>query len=188
MKSANEIAELADRLLRDANAISIPVDVEFIARNCGVLLHEEALEDEISGMLVVKEDTKHIIYNAGHHENRQRFSIAHELGHLYLHHDDGDQLFVDTKMAVYHRAGAPGAAVYADKASITSPEDEREANHFASCLLMPADLLRSSIESCHPGVDAIDEFDVSFLAMSFKVSEQAMLIRLQKLGWKTDFN
>ena len=186
MKSVSEIPEIADSLLQNAGTYSVPVDVELVARSCDVSLHEEALEDEISGMLVVQKNAKDIIYNASHHENRQRFSIAHELGHLYLHHDNGDQLFVDAKMTVYHRAGVPSAAIYTDKASITSPSDERDANYFASCLLMPEVLLRNEIESRHMDADAIDEFDVSLLAMAFKVSEQAMLIRLQRLGWITN--
>lgn len=186
MRTTNEISVTADDLLRRANAFSVPVNVELVARNTGVQLHKEALDDEVSGMLVVKENAKHIVVNAAHHENRQRFTIAHELGHLLLHHGSGDQLFVDTKLVVYQRAGVPKASAYTSLESTTTPEQEREANLFAAGLLMPEPLLREFIDSRQ--LDIADEFDISLLASAFKVSEQAMSIRLQRLQFMSLMN
>jgi len=46
-------------------------------------------------MLVVKNKEKHIIVNRGHHVNRRRFTVAHELGRLRLHYKQGDEIYVD---------------------------------------------------------------------------------------------
>jgi Zn-dependent peptidase ImmA (M78 family) len=60
--------------------LAVPVDVNFLAEQEGILIREETLEDNVSGMLVIKDERSVIIVNANHHQNRQRFTIAHELG------------------------------------------------------------------------------------------------------------
>ncbi len=179
MSSTESVALEASNLLRRFGTDHFPIDVAFIAQKLEVHLHFEQLEDEISGMLIVKDGSKHIVINKGHHANRQRFTIAHEIGHLILHHEDGDKLFVDTKLMVYQRAGVPSANTYSSKNSTTTPDQEREANVFAASLLMPEDALRELIEDQE--VDISDEFDISRLASSLGVSEQAMSIRLKNL-------
>lgn len=180
MRSNKEIALQANELLTRLNLTSLPIDVDGVARGLGIAVHYQPLEDEVSGMLVVKDGTKHIIVNSSHHPNRRRFTTSHEIGHLVLHHKDGDQLFVDTKLMVYQRAGTPSSATYISPNSTTSPEQEREANIFAASLLMPESILQEFIDS--QGVDISDEFDISRLASAFGVSEQAMSIRLKNLN------
>lgn len=175
-----EIAEKANKILSDSGLFSAPIDLTKLALHLDVMIHKEELEDEISGMLVIKDGYKHIIINKNQHPNRQRFTIAHEMGHLTLHHQDGDQLFVDNKMAVYHRVGTPSHQVYSSPGSLTNPAEEKEANYFAASLLVPEALLRSYIDSRQ--LDISDELDVYLLANAFGVSEQAMSIRLQNLG------
>lgn len=162
--------------LRRADALSVPIDL-VKARLLEVSVHHETLEDEVSGVLLIKGPERHILVNQAHHPNRQRFSIAHELGHLVLHHKDGDRLFVDTHIKLYQRVGAPSSKVYTEPGSATTPQEEREANQFASALLMPAPLLKQAAKER----DLWDELDVSALASMFAVSEQAMAIRLQQL-------
>src|SRR4051812_1765171 len=84
--------------LKNADALSVPVDPVKVAKFLDVTVHQETLEDEVSGVLLIKGSERHILVNKAHHPNRQRFSVAHELGHLVLHHKekDGDRLFVDT--------------------------------------------------------------------------------------------
>ncbi|RWA50765.1 hypothetical protein AU476_26945 [Cupriavidus sp. UYMSc13B] len=86
-------------------------------------------------------------------------------------------MFIDTNMRVYQRVGAPSDNAYAHDESLTSPTEEREANLFASALLMPADLLKA--QAFH--LDLVEELDVTLLARPFSVSDQAMTIRLQQL-------
>lgn len=175
-----EIAGKANKVLSDSGLFSAPIDLTKLAIHLEVSVHKEELEDEISGMLVIKDGNKHIIINKNQHPNRQRFTIAHEIGHLALHHKDGDQLFVDNKIAVYHRVGTPSHQAYSSPGSLTDLSDEKEANYFAASLLMPEALLRSYIDSRQ--LDISDELDIYLLANAFGVSEQAMSIRLQNLG------
>ncbi|MCC2636922.1 MAG: hypothetical protein K0Q68_641 [Moraxellaceae bacterium] len=168
----------AEQLLVESDALSIPVDVEKVAQYLGAKTHFEPLENEISGMLVIEDDVPHIMVNASHHSNRQRFTVAHEVGHLVLHKDQGT-LFVDTKYRVYKRAGAASAAIYASPDSTTSYEHEVEANKFAESLLMPKSLVLNYIAS--KKVDISDEFDIALLALAFGVSDQAMSIRVGNL-------
>jgi len=126
---------------------------------------------------MVKVGEKHILVNRAHHPNRQRFTIAHELGHLTLHEKEGDQLFIDTQLRVYQRVGEPDHEIYSHPGSLSNPVMEREANAFAAALVMPAPLVQ------HAALEhqLWDEADIAALARTFGVSEQAMSIRLQQL-------
>lgn len=127
-------------------------------------------EDGFSAFLLVKEGNATAFVNRDHHPNRQRFSLAHEIGHFILHHQPSkklDDLFLDKSLALYTRKDHH------------SNEMERQANEFAASLLMPRELLEKYIAK--NDLDMEDEFDVSRLAMAFGVSEQALQIRLNKL-------
>ena len=54
-----------------------PIDVKAIAKKYGVEVIEESFPDDISGALSRGPDHAVIAVNKGHHENRQRFTIAH---------------------------------------------------------------------------------------------------------------
>lgn len=175
--SQAEIERRAQEVLSTAGALSVPVDVEKVVASLGARLHLQQFEDHVSGVLAVRADEKHILVNAGHHPNRQRFTAAHEIGHLVLHHRDGDQLFIDRQLRVYQRIGPASDKAYSDPGSTTSWQEEREANLFASALLMPRALVTDKIGD----TEVVDELDVTRLALAFGVSEQAMSIRLQAL-------
>ena len=66
--------------------------------------------------------------------NRRRFTIAHELGHWYLHQHGQQSLFC--------RHGSVDEDAKADRPEL--PEIEAEANWFAASLLMPAEMVRRS--------------------------------------------
>ena len=172
------IERSAADVLRRANVTSAPVDLNKVAEALGAKVSEETWEDKVSGVLLVKGDVKHIMLNSSHTLNRKRFSFAHELGHLVLHASKAeDRLFVDTQIRVYRRVGAPSDVDYQEPGSMTTPDEEREANLFAATLLMPAALL----EHAAFRRNLFDEWDVTALAEAFGVSEQAMFIRLQSL-------
>ena len=176
---AKAIESRAIEALTRAKALCVPVPVEQVVASLGVQLHRESLEDEVSGMLVCKGKVSHIVVNAKHHPNRQRFTVAHECGHLVLHHRSGDRLFVDTQLRVYKRTGSAQSGAYIEASSSTTPNEEKEANHFASALLMPEALVVQEIQD--RSLDLSDEIGVSTMALAFGVSEQAMSIRLQHL-------
>lgn len=171
------IERQAAKVLNNASAMHLPVDLNLVARSLGVDVHFDELEDKVSGVLIIKGRQRIALINAGHHSNRQRFSLAHELGHLVLHDTTGDRLFIDTTLRVYQRVGASTDETYSSPNSSTSAQEEREANRFASALLIPEGLLRRECDR----LDLFEETDVAYLARKFGVSDQAMSIRLQQL-------
>ncbi len=178
--SQRAIESRALEVLDRTKSLCIPVPIDQVVASLGVQLHREILEDEVSGMLVCKGKVSHIIVNSKHHPNRQRFTIAHECGHLSLHHQKRDRLFVDTQLRVYKRTGSAKSGAYDEAASSTSPQEEAQANQFASALLMPKDLILKYVRE--RSLDLSDEIGVAAIAFAFGVSEQAMSIRLQQLG------
>jgi Zn-dependent peptidase ImmA (M78 family) len=95
--------------------------------------------------------------NANHAKVRQRFSVAHELGHFVM--DEEAQHFVEFDP---QSAGDPPHYKW---------EKERRANVFAAELLMPADRVRADAGS----------YSLSRLARRYDVSDAAMGFRLANL-------
>lgn len=170
----SDIRKRVNKLLKDTLSVSPPIDVEYIAQHLNINLLFEELESNVSGFLVIKEKKASIVVNDSHHENRKRFTIAHELGHYALHANNGDQLFIDKQ--VYHRNSASSEGV------ITQ---EIEANRFAAQLLMPRPMVKKAVEIMEhetgDEIDLSDDFCISKLARLFAVSEQALTIRLADL-------
>jgi hypothetical protein len=86
---------------------------------------------------------------------RRRFTIAHEIGHHFLHSD--------------------GATVLCRAADVDQSEDaarlkERQANRFAAELLMPEPVVRERVERDGPDVEELARiFDVSPIAMAYRL-------------------
>lgn len=167
----------ASELLHRAGTLKTPIALNKIASQLHTEIHLQTFEDVVSGVLLIRDNERHIMVNKAHHPNRQRFTIAHELGHLVLHHNEGDRLFIDTHLHTYQRVGSANADVYRQPGSSTTPAQEREANQFASALLMPRELILAMTHDR----DIWDELDIAALASEFAVSEQAMTIRLRWL-------
>lgn len=161
----------AKRILANAE-YTLPIDVHAIARSHGITILTVSLEDPVSGLLVVKNGNATIGVNENHHLNRQRFSLAHELGH-YLLHRDKSSVFLD-EAPIFFRD---------EKSSDGSEREEIEANAFAAALLMPEALLREIVRN--KPLDAQDDVAVRRLATQFGVSTQALTIRLTRLGFLT---
>ncbi len=165
MRTEKQIQRKANELLRSAGVVEPPVDVISIAVLLGATIRHEITKDDISGALHRREDGPVIGVNALHSQSRQRFTIAHEIGHLILHKHES--VFIDR---VYRRDSQSSEAL--DPVEI-------EANKFAAALLMPKDL----ISSAEPGKGSpLSSDDVEELARRFAVSQQAMTFRLENLG------
>lgn len=161
--------DLAGALLAEAGMSSAPVKVEELARAQGAQVVRQRYEQgDVSGMLLREPDRVIIGVNTSHAPVRQRFTIAHELGHLVLHR--GRALILDTPVRVNFRDRT---------SSLATDREEMEANRFAAALLMPADLVVAEARKAPPGsVDAL----VGTLAKRFDVSTEAMSYRLVNLG------
>lgn len=128
-----------------------PVPVDKVAEKFGLEVVPFDFPDTLSGVL--KREKKIIGVNKKHHRVRQRFTVAHELGHFLLGHDQND--FID------------------DRFDRPIPQ-EKEANLFASLLLMPKEWVLKSTKS--------NGLDIKQLSREYDVSEQSMSIRLLGLN------
>jgi Zn-dependent peptidase ImmA (M78 family) len=158
-------------LLRETNCFAIPVAVDKVAYRLGLAVEAAELGDDVSGILVVKNESGTIGYNESQAPVRQRFSIAHEIGHYVLHREH-ERLFIDKSYS----------AVFRRDQNSSTGEDLREiqANQFAAALLMPEELLAKEIAGF--SLDLGDELALTALASRFQVSSQAMSLRLAHLG------
>jgi Zn-dependent peptidase ImmA (M78 family) len=164
---ANRARELLSRLGIQAT----PTPVEKIAKALGAQVRFSPFDDELSGMVYIKEGVPIIGVNSLHHPNRQRFTIAHELGHLELHREM-------ITSAVHVDKNFP--ALMRDPVAATGTERiEIDANQFAAELLMP----RASIEIALAGktFDIDDDSPIEELAKKFRVSKQALEYRIRNL-------
>lgn len=169
MNRANNAEQKAITLLQDLGFDDVlPVPVEDVARRLGAAIDYEPYEGEVSGMLYRSDRHTLIGVNSRHAKTRQRFTIAHEIGHLYMH--KGTPMFIDRFMRVNRRDGA-------------SNVHEVEANSFAAELLMPRKLVAREVDRALSKRRSISPTDlVVVLAKSFGVSTEAMQYRLTNLG------
>lgn len=172
------IREQVEGILRDAGISAPPVDPVVIARNLGLEVQSHAAPNDgsdVSGCLIRKPGMRPIIgVNREQHENRQRFTVAHEIGHFLLHEGDEIHLSRAQTFRVNFRDSAAGAAIFTD---------EKEANFFAAELLMPAKMLAHDIDQCAVDLTADNDGTLDSLASRYKVSTQALTYRLINLGW-----
>lgn len=139
--------------------IQLPVDVVGIAKSQGIEVYKikfrPPADKDMLGLIQKRDNSVRIIVNSEDIVTRRRFTIAHELGHFFLHHNGYE-------------------IEYLDKRSNTTNPEETEANRFAAELLMPEDLLRREY-------DKLMFPTARQLSRVFKVSEQAMSVRLKSL-------
>ncbi len=174
MRKAQRAVREAREVLSKAAVKRAPVDIYRIAEQYADII-EESMPDDISGMLIPLEDPHRekkwaIIVNKTHSEVRRRFTAAHELGHLLLH--DYRTPHADTGFKIRFRANREYDA---------SVAEEVEANQFAAEVLMPSHLLMkrtSELDIEYVDADKSHERAIDALAREFKVSKQALQIRL----------
>ena len=96
-----KIAELIDRLLEKNGVTGPAVPVEKIAKAEGLIVTKKHLDDDVAGFLLRSEGAKFIGVNRSQAPTRQRFTIAHELGHALLH--EGEELHIDKNFRINFR-------------------------------------------------------------------------------------
>ena len=137
------------------------VDLDKIAEDSGIEIKYEDLPSNESGYLICSSGKYIIGVNRKHNKKRQRFTIAHELGHYFLHKDSN----IEFRDQIFYRIENTSSIEYA-------------ANEFASRLLIPSDRLSKKIQE---GV-----LDVKNLAEFFAVSQDAMKYRIISLGYSIE--
>ena len=152
--------ELRELLGEDANS---PVDIfSLVSQIEGLTLVFYPLGKNISGMCVKDKEIKLIAINSTMSYGRQRFSLAHELYHLY--YDDASGFNVCSR--------------------ILDPKSENEkcANQFASYFLAPYKSLKAAINKVIKK-GSLSMQNVIVLEQYFGMSHLAMLWRLVSEGY-----
>ena len=109
----------------------------------------------------VDHNRKVIAVNSSDSIRRQRFTCAHEIGHIVLHGDDTN--YVD------YRSNAIDNPDY-------NAVKESEANYFAACLLMPEDMYKAAYKKCSGDLYSIaNEFAVSYEAATHRASSLGLI-------------
>jgi Zn-dependent peptidase ImmA (M78 family) len=161
-------SQQAEEVLTRCNVRSAPVPVEKIAAAYNITLRALPASDDISGAIVRTQEKVIIAVNPTHAPTRQRFTIAHELGHFFFHKDMAEHVEQDLRVS-WRRVSKDDTGI-----------DWREvqANKFAAELLMPEDMLMRDLDD-YPDVN---RRTIENLARRYQVSPLAMQIRLTSLG------
>lgn len=134
------------------------MNLEPIVASLGGKIHYVALEEwyrtQDASIVIQSKDNFDIYISNFSGPLRNRFSIAHELGHYYLHSDEGDKPL---------RAARSG-----------SNRCEWEANWFAAAFLMP--------EKEFKAICVKYENDLDYVAAHFLVSRKATNVRSESIS------
>lgn len=146
---------------------SLPVDLSAIADKHNILIEPKNNSSKgVSGMLLRHGNSFGIMYSTHiKNEGFQRFSIAHELGHYFL---EGHVDHILPNKGSIHKSSA---------GFVSGDSYEMEADHFASGLLMPDDLIQSIIQETLPGLSTVKK-----IAESCKTSLVSSAIRYASLS------
>ena len=142
------------------------------------LIEDTELPDDVVGEIACGKNGAVIKINPrnNYYEPRRNFTIAHELGHYFMHLDDNCEEFIDNKKTMNRMTS------FWDK-------KESEANDFAANLLMPVSLIvrngKSIINEYKKENNVLsmpqNEFIIQ-LGNALKVSREALSFRLKNLG------
>lgn len=158
MALSNRAADIRKKLGEDSDS---PIDILALVHSIdGLTLVLYPLGGSISGVCLKTDTSVVIAVNSGMSCGRQRFTLAHELYHYYF--DEGT------------------ASTICPVGFGNKTDEEKEADLFASYLLMPqAALYRKVQEAKHSAGEKLTMAGVVMLEQHFGVSRQAMLVRLQ---------
>lgn len=139
---------------------SEPINAKMLVRKLNITLVYRPLSENSFGISCRSGEKRFMLINSQSTRGRQHFTIAHELYHLYF----------DENLVPHMCCGGPATG------------EEKNANRFASALLMP----REGILSCVSGEEItrhdVDIATVLRMEQLFGVSHSTLLIRLKDLG------
>lgn len=158
----------ARKILKEFGVTAPPVAVRDIIEGHGLRIEEVEREDAYNGELIPEH--RCIRLNTQKPKTRQRFTLAHELGHWVLYHRQ--RMIEDENLPLEADAETLDETDFDDQATQKARDDE--ADTFAAELLMPTQWVRVDWKSRRP--------DVRLLAERYEVSEEAMWYQVMGLG------
>lgn len=139
--------------------IAEPLNVKAVLRKFRILTMYRPLSENSYGISIKSDGAMFMLVNSNSTKGRQHFTIAHELYHLF--YDENPEP---------HICNGSATGV------------ERDANMFASALLMPREGLLQEIDDDELRRHEISLATVLRLEQLFAVSRMSLLLRLKDLG------
>ena len=143
----------ARKFIRDVGVDSIPVNIDRYAKavNATVKVRQDLGNEESGQTFQIEENRNIIVINGNHSEERQRFTILHEIAHIYLelpsnHHDLN---FTTHNLLSYQ----------------SRPKEEIYCDVFAAECLLPKTFFERDVETVDISFNAIKK-----LAKKYKAS------------------
>lgn len=167
----SEVIQKAEEFCKKNNIETYPVDIINICNCLKIKVYEAYLPSNVSGYIMTSKDgipgyeaDQIIVVNLSDAPKRRRFTIAHELAHYVLHKKPEDD-------------------IYAHRDTGQHDPREREANIFASNILMPRELVQRDIRNlCQNSFGSVPSLvKISRIAEAFAVSDSAAEVRLKEL-------
>lgn len=168
--SPRELERFAKRLLMKHGIASPPVPLEKLAKEMGADLRVASVNKSLRGFFVAQNEgdlKRNIIFvNSAHLRSAQRWTLAHELGHMLL---ATRELHVDW----------PDSPNSRDETNSREPDrTESLADQLALELLLPKQMLSADVRK---PLDPHDDESLERLASRYEVSLYAVISRLEQL-------
>lgn len=143
---------------RENGKTKLPIPINKVAEYYGFEIYPlDTIPSEQSAIVIIDSNSRRklIGINASHHENRQRFSVGHELGHFFLQHPAENQCD-ENEIKLFNQ----------------------EADEFSAELLIPVRLLKQHLAQCKDVKILAKLFKVSEQTMWIKIKQQGLLNKI----------
>ena len=151
---------VARKLLADVGINNPPVlirdIINHIKKEKDLSIYSWAFGEDTDGIQITEGEKATIGYNKAQHPHRQRFTVAHEIGHLLLGHT-GKNFILDLN---------------------SKKPEEIEANQFAAELLMPLEMLKKDLQSKKNAKDIAKEYNVSEEAVWWRLYDCKLITKI----------
>jgi Zn-dependent peptidase ImmA (M78 family) len=167
-------------LLKEYNLLEIPIDIDKLAQKLDIKVKYEKIESKVSGKIEYSNSINEVVItiNMDEHNLRQRFALAHEIGH-YIYDIDFTKDAIITDFLGYERSGSQTIV-------------EERADNYAEQLLLPYDLLLKEIRLAKQSIADYKIGDIKSIyilivriARKFNVSKPTVIIRTSNLNFIT---
>lgn len=150
------------QVLIDYNINSLPIKVSYIAKQANIMILKNSkykmLNKNQIGLSFKQNNKWYIIYDDSVSTERARFTVAHELGHIFLGHES-----LLSRNTIYEKE---------------KPDEETEADIFASRLLSPACVLWGL--DLHNAEEIAKACSISYTAASIRAERMKILYKRNK--------
>lgn len=147
--------------IKESDGTIVVVAPEQVAIKQGIDVYTTDLSEidkDICGFIKYEDEKFSIVIEQSHHINRRKFTLAHELGHYFLHPDiiKWEGIFIDNKETMMFRGWVWTV-------------EETQANMFAAEYLMPESEVRKLYDQYGVTEILATHFKVSLLAMAYRI-------------------